>query len=191
LAASRHETGSIADLAGYTFDSADQKDLEAVKQSLYTMMNKKYFFVAGFIIVFTIIFAQGVYSQALKEADTTAPRYVVLNHDIETYQIICEPYVDDKDYIQYGQLIREKIKQRLDSANIRYYKQGDVNLFFKLKFDGSLVEFKAMPDSTKDKRLIDIVVSCVKKASPFPPFPKTLSLPQASFCVVISFKEHI
>ncbi len=118
--------------------------------------------------------------------------YARVNNDIVCYQITAEPLnnINNKDYMTYCQLIRERIRQKIESTYVNYYREGDVNLSFTLKFDGSLLELNVMPDSTKDKKLLDIVTSCVKKASPFPKFPGALSLPKASFCLLISFKER-
>jgi TonB family protein len=96
-----------------------------------------------------------------------------------------------KDYINYYQLIREKIRARVKAKYTAYYKEGDVSLVFILRADGSLtkVEVEAA-NSIPDKTLQDIAVASVKEAAPFAPFPKALFLPAMSFNLVVSFKKH-
>lgn len=95
-----------------------------------------------------------------------------------------------KDYINYYQLIREKIRARLKTKYNDYYKEGDVSLLFVLKADGSLSGVEVDPvNSISDRRLWDIAVTSVQEAAPFAPFPRELSLPAMSFNIVISFKK--
>jgi len=96
-----------------------------------------------------------------------------------------------KDYINYYQLIREKIRAKLKAKYNTYYKEGDVSLIFKLQADGSLSNIEVEgANSTSDRALCDIAAASVKEAAPFAPFPKALSLPAMSFNLVVSFKKQ-
>jgi len=96
-----------------------------------------------------------------------------------------------KDYINYYQLIREKIRQRLKSNYRRYHGEGDVGLVFILRSNGSLEALDIeRASSTKDASLIDIAVSSLRQASPLPPFPKALAIPKMAFNLTVSFKRE-
>ena len=96
-----------------------------------------------------------------------------------------------KDYINYYQLIREKIRKRLKENYRSYYNEGEARIVFTLTSDGSLVSSAIDGSgSTKDKVLRGIAIESVRDASPFPPFPKALNLPRMSFSVSILFKRR-
>lgn len=96
-----------------------------------------------------------------------------------------------KDYINYYQLIREKIRARLKTKYNDYYKEGDVSLVFILRASGSLIGVEVeTANSVPDSTLHRIAIESVKEAAPFAPFPKALSLPSMSFNLVISFKKQ-
>jgi len=96
-----------------------------------------------------------------------------------------------KDYINYYQLIREKIRARLKVKYTDYYKEGDVSLVFMLKANGSLIGVEVeTANSVPDGMLHRIATESVKEAAPFAPFPKALSFPSMSFNLVISFKKQ-
>lgn len=112
----------------------------------------------------------------------------VSGNDMVSYKIT--PYENDKEYITYCQMIRERIKERLKNKYTGYFKEGDVDLYFLVRSDGRLLRFDIDPkNSTDDGRLIDITVLSLKKSSPFPPFPKGLDADELPFFVTISFKE--
>lgn len=96
-----------------------------------------------------------------------------------------------KDYINYFQFLREKIRQRL-RANYTYYdKEGDISLAFILESDGSLSAIEIIDAaSAPDKELKAIAIESVKEAAPFPGFPKALPYPKLSFNLDISFKKQ-
>ena len=109
-------------------------------------------------------------------------------NDVRYFQII--HYQNDKDYITYSQAVRERIKQALKRNYRDYYKEGDINLLFIIASDGKLnkldIDYK---NSTKDRRLTDIVALSLKEASPFSPFPESLSASELPFSLTVSFKE--
>ncbi|MBU1037768.1 MAG: hypothetical protein KJ994_01825 [Candidatus Omnitrophica bacterium] len=95
------------------------------------------------------------------------------------------------DYINYYQLIREKIRRSLKSRYRSYYGEGDVSLIFSLRSDGSLISSAVDPvASISDDTLVDTAIRSLKDAAPFARFPKTLTLPQMSFTVTVSFKKQ-
>jgi outer membrane biosynthesis protein TonB len=95
-----------------------------------------------------------------------------------------------KDYINYYDLIREKIRQRLKDHYSRQYREGEVRLVFVLRSDGTLTSEEAdSAYSTQDASLIDIALKSLKEASPLPPFPKALDLPEMSFDLTVVFKK--
>ena len=96
----------------------------------------------------------------------------------------------DRDYVNYYQLIREKIRSKLKD-NYQYYKrEGDVYLSFTLTQNGSLLTYSIdSAKSTQDETLLHITATSLKAISPFPALPKSLSASQMSFNIVISFKK--
>ncbi len=95
-----------------------------------------------------------------------------------------------QDYINYFQLIRDMIRQRLKTNYRNLYKEGDVNLNFILYSTGSLASVKIDSGSTPDSTLVDIATRSIKEVSPFPAFPKAINLPSMSFDLKVSFKKE-
>lgn len=96
-----------------------------------------------------------------------------------------------RDYINYYQLIREKIRDRLKSHYHRYIAEGEVELVFILHADGRLESARVDPAlSSPDATLQDIALRSVRDASPFPAFPKALSLPRMTFNLQVSFQRE-
>jgi len=98
-----------------------------------------------------------------------------------------------KYYVNYYQLIREKVRQRLKDKYRSYYGEGDVSLVFDLRADGSLISVKAAPDTdapARDPVLLDMAIQSLREAAPFAPFPRALSLPRMSFTLTVSFKKQ-
>jgi hypothetical protein len=151
--------------------------------------------------ILSYVFPQGCLAQNIKVNQNNFG----LSADIKCYQIIYKPEegpsqdidavglndpATHKGYVSYYELLREKIKQKLNNNCNGYYKPGDVSVLFTLRSNGSLAKFDIdRAASIKDEGLIDIVSLSLKQASPFPPFPKELSFPEISFSVTISFKE--
>lgn len=95
-----------------------------------------------------------------------------------------------EDYINYYQLIREKIRQEVKRRYRRSDEQGEVYLNFILASDGRLTACEADPSLSKAGRsLIDMAVASLRSAAPFPPFPKALNVPRVAFSVTIVFKK--
>ncbi len=96
----------------------------------------------------------------------------------------------EKDYVNYYQLIREKIRERL-KGNYQYYnREGEVHLSFVLTQNGSLLSYAIdRAKSTQDEVLLHITATSLKAVSPFPSLPRSLSMSKMSFNIVISFKK--
>jgi outer membrane biosynthesis protein TonB len=96
----------------------------------------------------------------------------------------------DKDYVNYYQLIREKIRSRLKD-NYRYYnREGDVYLSFTLTPNGSLLSYSIDKSrSTQDDILLQITGNSLKAVSPFPSLPRSLTASKMSFSIAISFRK--
>jgi len=96
-----------------------------------------------------------------------------------------------KGYINYYKLIREKIRRRLKYNYRGYNKEGELELTFILRANGTLascgIEKSA---STADKRLASIATESLREAGPFPPFPKEIDLPDMSFNVLVAFRRN-
>jgi len=100
------------------------------------------------------------------------------------------PLRNSRDYINYYQLIREKIRQALKTRYTKYYGQGDVSLIFMLNSNGSLAAVDVDGAvSARDSALAQLAVMSVKEAAPFPGFPRELSVPKMSFDLTVSFKK--
>ena len=128
-------------------------------------------------------------AQTIKAADSADMGYFSLKADMKSYQIICKEY--GKDYTDYYNFVRQKIVQKLKYNYRDYYRDGDVNLFFVLKSNGSLTRIDVDTGrSTADKKLIDIALASLQQASPFRPFPKELNAAELPFSLTISFKEN-
>ena len=101
------------------------------------------------------------------------------------------PLRNTKDYINYYQLIREKVRQTLKSRYDKRYAEGDVTLIFILNSNGSLASVDTEQESSsRDPALKDLAMQCLGEAAPFPAFPKELSVTKMSFSLTVSFKRN-
>jgi len=95
-----------------------------------------------------------------------------------------------KDYVNYYQLIREKIRSKLKDNYQYYSREGEVHLSFVLTQNGSLLSYEIdRSKSTRDEMLLHITATSIKAISPFPALPRSLSMSKMSFNVAISFKK--
>ncbi|MDP3730791.1 MAG: hypothetical protein Q8R14_04635 [Candidatus Omnitrophota bacterium] len=95
-----------------------------------------------------------------------------------------------RDYVNYYQLIRERIRSRLKDNYQYYNREGEVHLSFVLTQNGSLLSYAIdRSKSTQDEVLLQITAASLKAISPFPALPRSLSMSKMSFNVVISFKK--
>jgi len=94
------------------------------------------------------------------------------------------------DYVNYYQLIREKIRSRLKESYQYYNREGEVYLSFVLTQNGSLLSYSIdHSKSTQDQVLLNITATSIKAISPFPALPRSLSSSKMSFNLAISFKK--
>ena len=96
--------------------------------------------------------------------------------------------ITNPSYINYYQLVREKIRRSAYQGYSRT-ETGEIFLSFLISQDGTLKDIKLIEDkSTPSYYLRDIAMRSVKSAGPFPVFPKELNYQQLSFNVIISFE---
>lgn len=96
--------------------------------------------------------------------------------------------INNPSYINYYQLVREKIR-RAAYYNYTRTEIGEVYISFIISSDGYLKEVRLVEDkSSASQYLREIALRSVKDASPFPNFPKELDYAQLSFNVIISFE---
>ncbi|MFH0738669.1 MAG: TonB family protein [Candidatus Omnitrophota bacterium] len=127
-----------------------------------------------------------------RQPEFTKPTFIK-SDVISVKKIITTPAVDlDKidnpSYINYYQIVREKIRR---SAYQHYAKAevGEVYLSFIVNKEGflrdvRLIEAKSSPNTY----LKEVALKSIQNSSPFPAFPRELDYPQLSFNVVISFE---
>ncbi|MFH1640330.1 MAG: TonB family protein [Candidatus Omnitrophota bacterium] len=96
--------------------------------------------------------------------------------------------INNPSYINYYQIVREKIK-RAAYHNYARTEIGEVYLSFIISSDGSLRDIRLVEEkSSANSYLREIALRSIKDASPFPAFPKELDYPELSFNIVISFE---
>lgn len=97
---------------------------------------------------------------------------------------------DSPSYINYYQLVREKIK-RTAYQNYARIEIGEVYLSFVVSADGYIRDMHIVDGkSSYSPYLRQIALNSINDASPFPKFPEDLDYPQLSFNVVISFEAE-
>ena len=140
-------------------------------------------------LIMVSVISQEAIAQSIKASETLNQSCFNVNADMKAYQIVCKEH--GEEYSSYYKIIREKIIQKLKRNYIDNYQNGDIVLFFIVNAKGSLTRIDVdTGKSTKNKTLINIVLSSLQEASPFPPFPKELDISQLPFSVIVSFKEN-
>ena len=139
-------------------------------------------------VVLGCVFSSDSIAQTIKAADHIDQSYLSLKDDMKTYEVICKEHA--KEYGDYYKTVREKIVKKLKYNYTDYYRNGEVELYFVLNSNGSLKRIDVdTGKSTDDWKLIDVALSSIQQASPFPPFPKELDAAQLPFSLMISFRE--
>ncbi|GEM_PF-6712183 len=129
------------------------------------------------------------FGQTAKIPDDINGGCLSLSNDMQYYKII-STLSNQEDYAAYSQMVRDRIKQKLESHYKHYRKNGDISLFFVIGPDGKLVRTDIdLQNSTNDKKLLDIAIASLEASSPFPPIPQRLSSEELPFSVTISFQE--
>lgn len=76
-----------------------------------TIHKKTTLILVGAILI-SMICGKACFAQNARTIEKISQNYVVFGNDIASYEIIYDPS-NDKCYLNYSELIREKIKQRL------------------------------------------------------------------------------
>ncbi|MDO8260981.1 MAG: TonB family protein, partial [Candidatus Magasanikbacteria bacterium] len=96
--------------------------------------------------------------------------------------------IDNPSYINYYQIVREKIR-RSAYQNYTHSQTGEVYISFIISCDGSIKDVRLIEDKTTGADYLrNIALRSVRDASPFPNFPKELDYLQLSFNIIISFE---
>ncbi|OGX61068.1 MAG: hypothetical protein A2471_05075 [Omnitrophica WOR_2 bacterium RIFOXYC2_FULL_45_15] len=94
-------------------------------------------------------------------------------------------------YLTYNNFLRERVRRCLYNKFSEVSDEGVVCLKFALKADGSLLEYRVIDEKSQaSERLKRMAVEGLLDASPFPPLPKELDSPLATFSVIIHFIEQ-
>ncbi|MBL7158700.1 MAG: energy transducer TonB [Candidatus Omnitrophica bacterium] len=91
-----------------------------------------------------------------------------------------------EEYIQYYELLRERIKQSVAEHYRSARKEGGANVVFTLKRSGLLENLTVSCDSEKLNR---IAKKSIRNAAPFPPFPEKLESENLTFSIAIVFTQ--
>ena len=91
-----------------------------------------------------------------------------------------------EEYIQYYELLRERIKQSVATHYRSERKEGGADIVFTLKRSGLLESLTVSCDSEK---LSGIAKKSIKNAAPFPPFPEKLTQKNLTFSIAIIFTQ--
>jgi len=96
--------------------------------------------------------------------------------------------IKNPQYIQYYQIVRNRIKDRA-YANYGKFDAGEVYLTFILDSAGALKRIKVIEERTRaNQYLRQISMRSVEESNPFPAFPPELQYPELSFNVIISYE---
>lgn len=136
------------------------------------------------------LYASNCHAQSISASDEVDQKYLELNTDTTTYQIITQD--KHEEYMSYYRAIREKILAKLKRNYTGNYNDGDVHLYFVLDKKGELIRIDvALNRSTKDTKLIDIALRSLQQAAPFGPFPEEFKgSGQIPFSVTVTFKKN-
>lgn len=105
-----------------------------------------------------------------------------------TMPVIENEKINNPTYMNYYQLVREKIRH-CAYQNYGRSETGDVYLSFVISSSGELRDARLIEEkSSPSIYLTEIALRSIENAAPFPEFPKELDYPQLSFNVIISFE---
>ena len=94
-------------------------------------------------------------------------------------------------YLTYSNFLREGIRRCLYNKFSDINDKGIVCIKFALSQDGTLLEYHIVDTkSIASQRLKRLAVDGLRDAAPFPPLPKELDSPVATFSVIIHFIEQ-
>ena len=96
--------------------------------------------------------------------------------------------IDNPSYINYYQIVREKIR-RSAYQNYTHSETGEIYISFIISNDGLIKGVRLVDErSSANDYLRNIALRSVNDAAPFPNFPKELDYLQLSFNIIISFE---
>ncbi|MGB2706363.1 MAG: hypothetical protein WBC74_05880 [Candidatus Omnitrophota bacterium] len=111
-------------------------------------------------------------------------------------ELVREQYLHEKElerleeYIQYYELIREKIKKLVAQNYTASREEGAVEVAFCLDKNGFLKNlFLDKPKSAQSVVLRETALKSIRQCSPFPPFPESLKNNDLTFSLAIIFKK--
>lgn len=123
----------------------------------------------------------------LSKPDFSSPDIMIIKKKINLPPIEMAK-IDNPSYINYYQIVREKIR-RSAYQNYTQNATGEVYVSFIISNDGDIRLVRLVEEkTTANDYLKNIALKSVKDASPFPNFPKELDYPQLSFNIIISFE---
>jgi outer membrane biosynthesis protein TonB len=123
----------------------------------------------------------------LKKPKFTSPEIIAVKKKI-TLPSINDEKIDNPVYLDYYQVIRERIK-RAAYQNYTSLINGEVYLSFIIMNNGHIKSTRINEEkSTPYAYLKQIAQKSIFDASPFPSFPKDLDYPELSFNVIIAFE---
>ena len=93
----------------------------------------------------------------------------------------------EKAYLEYFNLIREKIRARIYSSGASD-EEGVVEIVFTVSSDGRLVLINKA-DTTLSREIKKSVINAMRRAQPFPPFPAELGSRPITFSLAIKFSS--
>jgi TonB family protein len=93
----------------------------------------------------------------------------------------------EKAYLEYFNLIREKIRARVYSSSASS-EEGVVEVVFTVSSDGRLVYINKA-DTTLSRGIKKSVINAMRRAQPFPPFPQELGNRPITFSLAIKFSS--
>ena len=130
---------------------------------------------------------QKVKNVPINKPEFHKPEIIAVKKKI-TVPVLTNEKITNPVYLNYYQIIREKIK-RAAYQNYTRLVNGEVYLSFVILNDGQLRYAKINKEkSSNSTYLKDIAQKSIYDASPFPSFPKDLNYPELSFNVIISFE---
>jgi len=109
-----------------------------------------------------------------------------------------EKYLDEEElekleeYIEYYELIREKIKKTAARNYASFSSDGEdaVGATFSLTRRGELVNVNIKESASRaDSAMKEAAIRSIREAAPFPAFPETLDRAELTFNIAIVFKR--
>ena len=95
-----------------------------------------------------------------------------------------------EEYIQYYELLREKIKKMTSQYCSNLIERGEVTVSFVLGQNGALKQVVIdKAGSSKSAQLQNAALKSIKAAAPFPAFPASLQREELTFNISIIFKK--